>query len=136
MGPHKGPKRLPGPMPHKCHRPCAHSAHGAPGGARVQERGAHSGFLRTPPPLPLTLYSETCWSLWKHVLSHLRRLKKKFWKKIEKISTPQTRSNPTARRGRKHVEFFKIFMSKVTGLSAISMGSGIGDDKCANRTNR
>ena len=41
--------------------------------------------------------------------------------------TPPTeaRSNPTARRGRKHVEIFKIFMSKVTGLSAISMGSGI-----------
>ena len=62
----------------------------------------------------------------------------KFWK-IRHVFDPDgqldsiapARSNPTARRGRKHVEFFKIFMSKVTGLSAISMGSGIATDRQA-----
>ena len=43
---------------------------------------------------------------------------------LESIA-PSARSIPTARRGRKHLEFSKIFMSKVTGLSVISMGSGI-----------
>ena len=38
---------------------------------------------------------------------------------------PPARSNPTARQGRKHLEFFKIFMSNVTWLSVLSMGSGM-----------
>ena len=41
------------------------------------------------------------------------------------IST-SARSNPTARRGRNHPEFFKIFMHTWVKLSALSMGQSIG----------
>ena len=35
------------------------------------------------------------------------------------------RSNPTARRGRNHLELFKIFMQTATELSTLSMGQSI-----------
>ena len=37
------------------------------------------------------------------------------------IRSRPAQSDPTARRGRKHLEFFKIIMSKVTGLFVIPM---------------
>ena len=42
----------------------------------------------------------------------------KFWKlrDIFDADGPSARSNPTARRGRKHLEFSEIFIPKVTGL--------------------
>ena len=46
----------------------------------------------------------------------------KLWKiRIQ----PPARSNPTARRGRNHFEFFKIFMRTGTELSTLSMGQSI-----------
>ena len=45
----------------------------------------------------------------------------KFWK----IARSGARSNPTARRGRNHLEFFKIFMQTWTELPTLSMGQSI-----------
>ena len=39
---------------------------------------------------------------------------------------PLARSNPTARRSRNYLEFFKIFMNTGTELSTLSMGHSIG----------
>ena len=55
------------------------------------------------------------------------------FEKFKIISTPtgswirsrQARSNPTARRGRNYLEFFKIFMNIGTELSTLSMGQSI-----------
>ena len=57
----------------------------------------------------------------------------KFWKirddfdpdgQLDSIAPP-ARSNPTARRGRNHLKFFKIFMHTWVKLSALSMGQSI-----------
>ena len=57
----------------------------------------------------------------------------KFWKirddfdpdgQLDSIA-PEARSNPTARRGRNHLEFFKIFMQPGTELTTPSMGQSI-----------
>ena len=60
----------------------------------------------------------------------------KFWKirddfnpdgQLDSIAPP-ARSNPTARRGWNHLEFFKIFMQTGTELSTLSMGQSINPD--------
>ena len=57
----------------------------------------------------------------------------KFWKirddfdpdgQLDSIA-PKARSNPTARRGRNHLKFFKIFMNMGTELSTLSIGHSI-----------
>ena len=57
----------------------------------------------------------------------------KFWKirddfdpegQLDSIAPP-ARSNPTAPRGRNHLEFFKIFMQTGTELSTLSIGQSI-----------
>ena len=47
---------------------------------------------------------------------------------------PPARSNPTARRHRNHVNFFKIFMNIGTELSTLSMGHSIEACKCATQS--
>ena len=55
----------------------------------------------------------------------------KFWKIRDDFDVdgqsmgPPARSNATARRGRNHLEFFKIFMQTGTELSTLSMGKSI-----------
>ena len=55
----------------------------------------------------------------------------KFWKIQDNFDTdgqlmgPLSRSNPTARRGRNNLEFFKIFMNLGMEMSTLSMGHSI-----------
>ena len=118
------------------------------GRARVHERRAHSASLLTPPPHlnPVKhtwamLYKSAWFCVDQHQLyfvpSRVWTVPSlsawKCWKIRDdfdpdwqlELMGPPARSNPTARRGWNHLEFFKIFMQTGTELSTLSMGQSI-----------